>query len=69
MIENIPALLKVFDTAKSTLNAFTGWKSKNKGSARSIIEELKQNSRYLWLVIEENVKLSEVVNNLSTKVV
>ena len=67
MVENIPALLKAFDTAKSTLNAFTGWKSKNKGDARSIIEELKQNSRYLWLVIEENVKLSEVVNNLSTK--
>lgn len=67
MVENIPALLKAFDTAKSTLNAFTGWKSKNKGDARSIIEELKQNSRYLWLVIEENIELSDVINNLSTK--
>ena len=67
MIENIPTLLKVFDTAKSTLKAFTGWKSKTKGDARSVIEELKQNSRYLWLVIEENIDLSEIVKNLSTK--
>ncbi len=67
MIENIPALLKAFDTAKSTLSAFTGWKSKSKGDARSIIEELKENSRYLWLVLEENVDLTKVVKKLSTK--
>ena len=67
MIENIPTLLKVFNTAANTLKAFTGWKSKTKGDARSIIEELKQNSRYLWLVIEENVDFSEVVKELSTK--
>jgi len=66
MIENIPALLKVFDTAKSTLSAFTGWKSNAKGDARAIIEELKQNSRYLWLVIEEDVEIGEIVKELST---
>lgn len=67
MIENIPTLLKVFDTAKSTLSAFTGWKSKNKGDAKVIIEELKQNSRYLWLVIEEDVDIGKIVKELSTK--
>ena len=67
MIENIPTLLKVFDTAKSTLSAFTGWKSKTRGDTRAIIEELKENSRYLWLVLEEDINLNKVVKNLSTK--
>lgn len=66
MFENIPVLLKAFDTAAGALKAFTGWKSKTKGNARSIIEELKENSRYLWLVIEENVPLDSVVSNLCT---
>lgn len=67
MIENIPVLLKAFDTATGALNAFTGWKSKTKGNARSVIEELKENSRYLWLVIEEEVPLEKVISDLSTK--
>ena len=67
MIENIPTLLKVFDTAKSTLSAFTGWKSKARGDSRAIIEELKENSRYLWLALEEDVSLTKVVKKLSTK--
>lgn len=66
MFENIPALLKAFDSASGALKAFTGWRSKTKGNARSIIEELKENSRYLWLVLEENVPLDAVVSNLST---
>lgn len=67
MLENIPVLLKSFETATGSLNAFMGWKSKAKGNASSVIEELKENSRYLWLVIEEDVSLEKVVSNLSTK--
>jgi len=67
MIENIPILLKAYDTAAGTLSAFTGLLSKNKGDSRAIIEELKDNSRYLWLVIEEDVPIDEIVNDLSTK--
>lgn len=66
MIENIPVLLKAFDTAAGTLKAFTGWRSKTKGDVRSIVEELKDNSRYFWLVIEEDVHLDKIVPNLST---
>lgn len=66
MIENIPILLKAYDTAAGALNAFTGWRSKNKGDARSIIEELKENSRYLWLVIEEDISINKIVSKLST---
>lgn len=67
MLENIPALLKAFGTATEALKAFTGWKSKTKGDARSVIEELKENSRYLWAVLEEDVPLEKVVSDLSTK--
>ncbi len=66
MIENIPVLLKVYDTATGTLNAFTGWRSKTKGNIRSVIEELKENSRYFWLVIEEDVPIDTVISNLKT---
>lgn len=66
MIENIPILLKAYDTATMSLNAFTGWRSKSKGDARSIVEELKENSRYLWLVIEEDVSINKIINKLST---
>jgi len=67
MFENIPVLLKAFDTTTGALKAFTGWKSKTKGNVGSVIEELKENSRYLWLVIEENVPIEKVISNLTTK--
>jgi hypothetical protein len=67
MIENIPALLKAFDTAAGALKAFAGWRSKTEGDARSIIEELKENSRYFWLVIEKEASLNEIVDKLSTQ--
>lgn len=66
MIENIPVLLKVYDTAEGALEAFTGWRSKTKGNVRSVIEELKENSRYFWLVIEEDVSIDSVISNLKT---
>lgn len=66
MFENLPVLLKAFDTANGVLRAFTGWRSKTKGDSRAIIEELKANSRYFWLVIEEEASLDEVVSKLST---
>lgn len=66
MIENIPLLLKAVNTASGTLEKFTGWKSKTKGNVRSIIEELKENSRYFWLVIEEDIPLDKIISNLST---
>lgn len=66
MIENIPVLLKVFDTATKALSGFTGWKSKTKGDSRAVVEELKENSRYFWLVIEEDVPIDKIINKLST---
>lgn len=67
MIENIPTILKALATTASGLNAFTGWRSQTKGDSRAIIEELKENSRYFWLVLEDNVDIDEIVAQLSTK--
>lgn len=66
MLENIPTILEALDTATSALKAFTGWRSKTRGDARVIVEELKENSRYLWLVIEEDILFDDVVGKLST---
>lgn len=66
MLENIPVILKALNTAAPALKAFTGWRSKTRGDARAEIEELKENSRYLWLVIEEDVLFDEVVEKLAT---
>lgn len=65
MLESIPGLLKVFNTAADTLRAFTQWRAQEVGDRRALIEELKENSRFLWAVIEEEVELREVVAKLS----
>jgi hypothetical protein len=65
MIENIPTLLKAFDSASKAISAFTGWRAKSKGDARILVEELKENSRYLWLVIDDEVPIDQIVDRLS----
>lgn len=59
-------LLKVYDTLNGTLNAFSAWKTRNKGNSRAIIEELKNNARYLWLVRNGDMELDDMIAELST---
>lgn len=66
MIENLPTLFKALSTAASGLNAFTDWRRQTKGDSRAIIEELKENSRYLWLVLEDDVGIDVIVEHLNT---
>ena len=41
-------------------------RAKIKGEARALVEELKENSRLCWLVIEENVEVGKIIPELST---
>ncbi|UCH62286.1 MAG: hypothetical protein JSU77_10825 [Fidelibacterota bacterium] len=66
MIENIPSLLKALGSAGPALEAFTNWRAKARGGARSLVEELKENSRYFWLFLEQDVELKEIIPQLST---
>lgn len=66
MLENIPLALKSIASAASTLNAFSDWRSGTKGDVHALIEELKENSRYCWLVLEQGIDPDTVIPKLST---
>lgn len=66
MIENIPSIFTALATAAGGLNAFADWRSQTKGDSRAVIEELKENSRYFWLVLEDDVAIDEIVSKLCT---
>ena len=65
MLENIPGILKSIATAYSSLKAFSDMRAKTKGDARSLIEELKENSRLCWLILEEDVEVGKIIPQLS----
>jgi hypothetical protein len=66
MLENIPGILKSIATTYSGLKAFSDMRAKAKGDARSLIEELKENSRLCWLVIEEDVDVGKIIPQLTS---
>ena len=65
MLENIPGILKSIATTYSGLKAFSDMRAKTKGDARSLVEELKENSRLCWLIIEEDVEVEKIIPQLS----
>lgn len=67
MTEELPAVLKGLDTTANVVERFLAWRKRNVGDARALVEELKQNSRILWLVAEREAGLDKVVGDLSTK--
>ena len=67
MLENIPAVLKSLATAGSALKAFADMRARTRGEARAIVEELKENSRLCWLVIEEGVPVERIIPDLSSQ--
>jgi len=67
MLENLPLALKSIASAASTLNAFSDWRSRTKGDVHALIEELKENSRYCWLVLEQDIEPETIIPQLSTK--
>jgi hypothetical protein len=66
MLENIPLALKSIASTASTLKAFTDWRSRTKGDVRALIEELKENARYCWLVLEQDIDPGAIIPKLST---
>ena len=65
MLENIPGILKSIATTYSGLKAFSDMRARTKGDTRSLVEELKENSRLCWLIIEEDVELKTIIPLLS----
>jgi hypothetical protein len=65
MLENIPGILQSIATTYSGLKALSDMRAKTRGDARSLVEELKENSRLCWLVIEEDVQSGKIIPKLS----
>jgi hypothetical protein len=66
MFENIPLALESIASATSTLKAFNDWRAGTKGDAYALIEELKENTRYCWLVLEKDINPESIIPRLST---
>ena len=65
MLENISSILKSIATMYSGLKAFSDMRAKTRGDARSLVEELKENSRLCWLILEEDVGIEKIIPQLS----
>lgn len=65
MLENIPGLLKSIANAYSGLKALSDMSAKARGDARSLVEELKENSRLCWLILEEDIDVKKIIPQLT----
>src|SRR5512139_4065546 len=68
MIESIGTILNFFSTAAKAMDWFTDLRKQTKGDVRALVEELKENSRLCFRVIEDNIPPEEVIPHFSTKV-
>jgi hypothetical protein len=67
VLGSIPAILKSLTSAGVVLRSFSDWRGRTRGDTRALVEELKENSRLCWLVLEEDVSLDTIVPKLSTR--
>jgi len=63
---DIPAALAALSPVGNAAQALAAWRRRTRGDARSLVDELSNNLRYLDLVAEDDVPLAEVAGKLST---
>ena len=68
MIESITPVLSLIATAAKAMNWFSDLRKKTKGDVRALVEELKENSRLCFRVIEDGVSPEEVIPKYLTAV-
>ncbi|MFZ6673397.1 hypothetical protein [Undibacterium sp. Xuan67W] len=68
MIENILPFLNVISTAAKAMQWFRDVSAKNKGEVRALIEEIKENSRLCFRVVQDKVPPADVIPAFSTVV-
>lgn len=66
MIESITPVLSLLATAAKAMHWFSDLRKKTKGGARALIEELKENSRLCFRVVEDGISPEEVIPKYST---
>lgn len=68
MLESILPALEGFITAAKAMASFDAFRKGRKGDVRSLIEELKENSRFCFRVINDGADHKAVIPRFSTAV-
>ena len=66
MLESIAPFMNVLTTAAQAMAWFTDLRKKTRGDVRALVEELKENSRLCFHVIEDGLAPEAVIPRLST---
>lgn len=68
MLESVAPVLNLLASASKAMLWFADLRKKTKGEVRALVEELKENSRLCFRVIEDGVPAEEVIPKFSTVV-
>jgi hypothetical protein len=68
MLESIPPLLSLVTTAAKAMNWFSDLCKATRGDVRALVEELKENSRLCFRVVEDHARPEDVIPAFSTRV-
>jgi len=66
MLESIPTALNLLTSLAKAMDWFTDLRKQTRGDVRALIEELKENSRLCFRVVEDGVAPEEVISHFST---
>lgn len=66
MLESIPTALNLLTSLAKAMDWFTDLRKQTRGDVRALIEELKENSRLCFRVVEDGVAPEEVISRFST---
>ena len=68
MLESVAPVLNLLASASKAMLWFADLRKKTRGDVRALVEELKENSRLCFRVIEDGVAPEEVIPKFSTSV-
>ncbi len=68
MLESLIPLFQGLLTAVKAMTSFDAFSKKKSGDIRALIDELKENSRLCFRVIEDNIPHQNVIPHFSTRV-
>ncbi len=66
MLESIPTALNLLTSLAKAMDWFTDLRKQTRGDVRALIEELKENSRLCFRVVEDGVAPEDVISRFST---
>ncbi|MEE4266236.1 MAG: hypothetical protein V2I56_26350 [Desulfobacteraceae bacterium] len=59
------AILSTLTSAPTLIEQFATWRKHTKGDVRALVDELKENSIYVSMIVEGDVGIAEVIDKIS----